>query len=108
MAMFPDLPNLYSAFTIISGYKQWRSQNRVVGRAQVGHIYGAVRNVRNKVSVRKTKLQANARAQAKVARARARVCRGLATPVDIRPGKLDLLFRISHLLDLHAGADAKR
>ena len=43
VAMFPDLPNLYSAFTIISGYKQWRSQNRVVGRAQVGHIYGAVR-----------------------------------------------------------------
>ena len=40
-----------------------------------------LRNIR-KVSVRKTKLrQANVRAQAKVARARAWVCRGLATPL---------------------------
>ena len=41
-----------------------------------------LRNVR-KVSVRKTKLrQVNAWAQAKVAQARAWVCRGLATPLD--------------------------
>ena len=105
MAMFPDLPNLYSAFTVISGYKQWRIQNRVVGRAQVGHTY-TVQCAMCGIKLACGKLNYKQMLEHKQS------CSGtfpgvpglMATPVDIKPGKLDLLFRINHLLDLHAGA----
>ena len=39
--------------------QQWRSQNRIVARAQVGHIYNAAHNA--KVSVRKHALLGGSR-----------------------------------------------
>ena len=46
----PYLP--WQSYLVVSrGHIQWRSQNRIVARAQVGHIYGAAQHA--KVSVRK-------------------------------------------------------
>ena len=76
------------------GYNQWRSYTRAHTGPGPGEFLSALVN-----HVRSTYLNHNSVAACIY---RIMSCR-IKLPMPLRPGKLDLLFRISHLLDLRAG-----